>query len=185
MKKAFTLIETVVVVAVIGLTLPVIFAIIFTLMGQQIKIYRLSQNKREGDYLINIIENNIKNNAITIHTGIPANDTNILCKNIGTSPSTASLYFLNKDKRWFGYLATSNSVASTSANLASPINLTSSKTVVSNFSIFCSRNSIYSPASILLSFDICYNTGTGVCTSTRPEEITSIHYQTRIKLRSY
>ena len=185
MKKSFTLIEIMVVVAVIGLTLPVLFAIILTLMRQQVKIYRLSQIKRGGDYVINLMENIIRDNAVTIHTTTPPSDANIICKNVGTSASGTSLYFLDKNKQWFGYLATSNSVASTSANLASPINMTSSKTIVSNFSIYCSRNSIYSPAAILLSFDICYDSGSGVCTSTRPEEVNSMHYQTRIKLRSY
>jgi len=184
-KFGFTLIETIVVIAVIGLTLPVLFAIILTLMRQQVKIYRLSQIKRGGDYLINIMENVIKDKAITIHTTTPPNDANIICNNVGTSPSVTSLYFLDKNKQWFGYLATGNSIASASGNLASPINLTSSKTLVSNFSIYCSRNSIHSPAAILLGFDICYDTGSGVCTGTRPEEITSMHYQTRIKLRSY
>ncbi len=185
MKKAFMLIETIVVVAVIGLTLPVLFAIIFTLMRQQIKIYRLSQIKRGGDYLISITENIIRDNAITIHSSTPANDTNVICKNAGTSPSATSLYFLDKNKQWFGYLVSGNSVASASVNLASPINLTPSKIIVSNFFIYCSRNSVYSSTSVLLGFDICYDTGSGVCTSTRPEEITSMHYQTRIKLRSY
>lgn len=185
MRKSFTLIETIVVVAVIGMTLPVLFAIIFTLMRQQVKIYRLSQIKRGGDYVINLMENVIKDKAVTIHTNTPPSDANIICKNVGTSASGTSLYFLDKNKQWFGYLATGNSVASTSANLASPINLTSSKIIVSNFSIYCSRNSIYSPASILLGFDICYDTGSGICTSIRPEEVTSMHYQTRIKLRSY
>ncbi|MDO9028367.1 MAG: hypothetical protein Q7U68_05865, partial [Candidatus Roizmanbacteria bacterium] len=115
----------------------------------------------------------------------PPNDANIICKNIETSPSASSLYFLDKNKQWFGYLATSNSVASTSANLASPINLTSTKTRIENFSISCSRNTIYSPPSVSFDFNICYVTGAGVCTSTRPEETTELHYQTRIKLRSY
>lgn len=185
MKKSFTLIETIVVIAVISLTLPVLFAIILTLMRQQIKIYRLSQIKRGGDYVINLMENIIRDNAVSIHTTTPPNDANIICKNIGTSPSSTSIYFLDKNKQWFGYLATSNSVASTSANLVSPINLTPSKIIVSNFSIYCSRNFIHSPAIISLGFDICYDTGSGVCTGTRPEEVTSMHYQTRIKLRSY
>lgn len=183
--NGFTLIEIIVVIAVIGLTLPVLFSTILTLMRQQVKIYRLSQIKREGDYLVNIMKNIIRDNTVTIHTNTPPNDANIICKNVGTSASGTSLYFLDKNKQWFGYLATVNSIASTSANLASPINLTSNKTIVSNFSIYCSRTSIFSPAAILFSFDICFDTGSGVCTSTRPEEITSMHYQTRIKLRSY
>ena len=63
-NKGFTLIETIVVIAVIGLTLPVLFATILTLMRQQIKIYRLSQVKREGDYIINLMENTIRNRAV-------------------------------------------------------------------------------------------------------------------------
>lgn len=194
MKRSFTLIETIVVVAVIGLTLPVLFAIIFTLMRQQVKIYRLSQVKREGDYVINLMENTIKNRAIIIYKSAVLNDTNIVCKNVGnyTLSSTDNLYFLDEDKHWFGYeYDGSSKIASKSADLFNPPNiltfpLTSTKTKVSNFSISCSRNSLYSSASILLGFDICYNTGSGNCTSTRPEEITSIlHYQTRIKLRNY
>ena len=182
MKKSFTLIETIVVVAVIGLTLPVLIGTIFILVRQQTKIIRLSQVKREGDYIINLMENTIRNRAISIHSGIPT-EGNIVCKDAGSSSSGPPLYFLDKNGQWFGYLADSNSIASNSANPT--INLTSSKILISNFSIDCSRKIIYSPASISLGFDICYDIGAGVCTSTRPEEIASLHYQTRIKLRNY
>lgn len=190
MRKSFTLIETIVVVAVIGLTLPVIFAIIFALMRQQVKIYRMSQVKRGGDYIINLMENTIRDRAITIYKLAVINDSNIVCKDaLSPYSSITDLYFLDQDKQWFGYLISGNSIASNSAYLSSQslpaINLSSSKTVVSSFSISCARNSIYSPASISLNFDICYDTGSGVCTSTRPEEITSIHYQAGFKLRSH
>jgi len=191
-NKGFTLIETIVVIAVIGLTLPVLFVIILTLMKQQVKIYRLSQVKREGDYIINLLENTIRNRAVTIHSGQPS-DANIVCQNADypLSGTVDNLYFRDEDKQWFGYLFENNSIASKSADLDNPPNvltspLTSSKILVNNtFSISCSRNSTYSPAAILLGFDICYDSGAGVCTSTRPEEVASIHYQTRIKLRSY
>jgi prepilin-type N-terminal cleavage/methylation domain-containing protein len=191
-KFGFTLIETIVVVAVIGLTLPVIFAIIFTLMRQQIKIYRLTQVKREGDYIINSLENTIRNRAVTIHSDQPS-DANIVCSdtNYPASGTVDNLYFLDEDKQWFGYLFENNSIASKSADLDNPPNiltfaLTSSKILVdSSFSISCSRNTVYSAPSVMLGFDVCYDTGAGVCTGTRPEEITSMHYQTRIKLRSY
>jgi len=184
MKKSFTLVETIVVVAVIGLTLPVLFATIFILMRQQVKIYRLSQVKKEGDYIINMMENTIRNRAVTIHSGQPT-DANIVCSstNYPSSGTIDSLYFLDQDRQWLGYLFENNSIALKSAILTS--SLTSSKILVSNFSISCSRSSTYSPASISVNFDICYDTGAGICTSTRPEEITSLHYQMRIKLRNY
>ncbi len=183
LKRSFTLIETIVVVAVIGLTLPILFVIIFTLMRQQVKISRLSQTKREGDYIINIMENTVRDKAVTIHTSTPPNDENMICKNVGASPSGSSLYFLDKNKQWFGYENGSNTIASSSASTS--INLTSSKILVSNFSLSCSRNTIYSAPTVLLSFDVCYDTGAPNCSTTRPEEITSIHYGTRIKLRNY
>lgn len=187
MRKSFTLIETIVVVVVIGLTLPVLFAIIFTLMRQQIKIYRLTQIKREGDYLIGIMENTIRDKAVTIYKSAVIDDTNIVCKNVETYPLSGTVYFLDKDNEWFGYEYDGLSkIASKSADLDNPsIDLTSSKILVDSFSISCSRSSIYSPASILLSFDICYDTGLPNCATTRPEETASLHYQTRIKLRNY
>jgi len=190
MKKSFTLIETIVVIAVIGLTLPVLFATILTLMRQQIKIYRLSQVKREGDYIINLMENTIRNRAVTVHSGQPT-DNNLVCQDGDYNPPSGALYFLDEDKQWFGYLFENNSIASKSADLDNlpdilTFPLTSSKILVDNtFSISCSRTSAYLPVSILLDFDICYYTGAGICTSSRPEEITSLHYQMRVKLRNY
>ena len=185
-KRSFTLIETIVVVAVIGITMPVLFVIIFALMRQQVKIYRLSQIKREGDYLINQMENTIKDNAMTIHSGTPPTDLNIVCKDaLSSYSSNSSLYFFDKNNNWFGYLfqTGSDTIASASAFPYEP--LTSSKILVSAFTISCVRNSIYSSAIILLNFDVCFDTGAGECTSTRPEETSSIHYQTRIKLRNF
>lgn len=185
MKKinGFTLIETIVVVAVIGLILPVIFSIFFVLLQQQTKIYRLNTVKKEGDYIINIIENTLRNDAVTIHSANPPNDANKVCANDSTSySSTSSLYFLNKNTLWFGYLINSGVISSSSANLAS-INLTSSKTRINSFSISCSRTHIYSQPSVSLSFNIEYCNDVA-CSQTRPEEIASLFYKTRIKLRS-
>ena len=190
MRKAFTLIETIVVVAVIGLTLPVLFAIIFTLIRQQVKIYRLSQIKREGDYVINLMENTIRNKAVTIHSGSPANDTNIVCGDdlvaypLPAGTTVNNLYFLDEDNIWFGYKL-NVSTSTVVSDSVTPVNLTSSKIIVSDFFISCSKTAVYSPASVLLDFDICYDTGSGDCTLTRPEEFTLMHYHTRIKLRTH
>ncbi|KKP61104.1 MAG: hypothetical protein UR56_C0016G0015 [Candidatus Roizmanbacteria bacterium GW2011_GWC2_34_23] len=185
-KKGFTLIETIVVVAVIGLTLPVIFAIFFVLLQQQTKIYRLNTVKKEGDYVINLIENTIRDEAVTIlssNSPIPPDATNLKCANDSTSySSTSSLYFLNGEGSWFGYLVSGNTIASSSASLAS-INLTSSKTRISSFSISCSRKYLYSQPSVSISFNIKYCNDVA-CSQTRPEEIASLFYQTRIKLRN-
>lgn len=187
MKKGFTIIETIVVIAVIGITLPVLFAIILTLMRQQLKINRLSEIKREGDYINSVIENTIKDRAISIHSGLPVNDSNKICEEaLSFSNPATSLYFIDKNKNWFGYQFSGNTLASESANLDNPsIDLNSSKVIISNFSINCSRNTVYSAQSVQFSFDVCYDTGLPDCETTRPEEITTLHYQSRIKLRNH
>ncbi|MFA6081723.1 MAG: type II secretion system protein [Patescibacteria group bacterium] len=191
MKKGFTLIETIVVIAVIGITLPVLVAIILTLMRQQLKINRLSQIKREGDYVSSVIGNTIKDRAFSIHTGKPVNDTTKICEEaLSFSNPTTSLFFLDKSKNWFGYEISGNTIASKSADLENlpndqTINLTSTKIFISNFSISCSRDNVYSAPSVQFSFDVCYDNGLPNCATTRPEEITSLHYQSRIKIRNY
>lgn len=191
-KNGFTLIETLIVIAVVSITLPVLISVIFILMRQQIKIYRLSQVKEEGDYVINLLESTIRDRAVTIHSGQPS-DANVVCQNTNypLSGTVDNLYFRDEDRQWFGYLFENDSIASKSADLDNPPNvltfaLTSSKILVdSTFSISCSKNSVYSAASVLINFDICYDTGSGNCESIRPQELVSLHYQTRIKLRNY
>ncbi|PIY70331.1 hypothetical protein COY89_01780, partial [Candidatus Roizmanbacteria bacterium CG_4_10_14_0_8_um_filter_36_36] len=73
MKKwlAFTLIETVVVIGVIGLVLPVLFTILFVILQQQSKLNRLQQVKKNGDFVLSILEKTIKNRANSIYENTP------------------------------------------------------------------------------------------------------------------
>ncbi|VVA43605.1 conserved hypothetical protein [Candidatus Roizmanbacteria bacterium] len=184
--KGFTLIETIVVVAVLGLTLPVIFSIFFVLLQQQTKIYRLNTTKKEGDYLINLVSNNIRNDASIIlssNSPLPPDATNKKCDNNSTNySSNASLYFLDRNGDWFGYLINGNAIASVSASLAS-INLNSAKTRITGFSIGCRRTYIHSQPSVSISFDIEFCNKVA-CDQTRTEEISTLHYNTKIKLRN-
>jgi len=180
----FTLIETIVVIAVIAITLPILTVIIMTLTRMQLKIYRLSQVKREGDYVLNVMANAIKDRAVSIHIAQP-DDTTEICKNTGSNPGSGnSLFFLDKDKEWFGYELSTDTIVAKSPPAVSN-SLTSAKIKILNFTINCSRNTIFSPPSVFLSFDICYDTESPNCATSRPEEIAKLHYQTQIKIRSY
>jgi len=184
--SGFTLIEMIVVIGILGLIMPVIFTVIFGIVREQIKIFRLSQIKEEGDFVLNTIGNTIRGNVVSIHDSSPPDDTNQICDVVGASTPTTLLYFLDKSSNWLGYGLSNNQVASYSASFASPpMNLTSSKTIISNFKISCQKLAVYSGATIILSFDICYNTGANSCDSSRPEETATLHYQTRIKLRNF
>lgn len=176
--KGFTLIETVVVVAVVGLVLPAIFTVIFVLIGQQTKINRLSEVKKQGDYVLNSISVLIKNNAVSIHSGIPTAG-NEKCLNDGSSYGpVSSLYFLDKKNDRFRIWRNGDKISSASAITTS--DLTTTKVTISNFLIGCEKNTLFSPATVSLSFFVSYNT-----TSTRPEETASLFYQTLIFLRNH
>jgi len=192
LNKSFTLIEMIVVIATIGLVLPSIFAIIFSILQQQVKIQRLSLIKREGDYILNIMENVIRNYAESIHSAIPPTESNKICKSYSLE---TALYLKDKFGNWFRFCLSDqtgncnasykNYIASSSSILnngnSGVITLNSSQTKITNFNIKCYQTSLYSPPVINVSFMIEYNTS-----SSRPEEkVTPLTYQTKIKLKSY
>lgn len=180
MKKAFTLIETIIVVAILGLVLPALFAIIFVILQEQSKIYRLSEVKRQGDYVLNVMENVIKNYAVQIYSDQALTDANEKCASAASSyNSSTSFYFKDEFRNWLRFYPNGGRIASESAVLTS-VDLTSAVVTVSSFSLTCNRSSLFSDPVISVSFTVSYNSS-----STRPEDTASLKYQTNIKLRPH
>lgn len=184
-KWGFTLIEMVVAVAVVALILPAIFAMVFAVLRQQSKLYALQEIKRQGDFVLNTIRVNIKNNGATIHSAEPPSDSNLLCATANTSGS-GTLYFQDRFNNSFSYAIVNDSngvpliASSSSITPVSPLYLTNSKVRASNLSISCTRNAAFSPPILNISYELEYNT-----TSTRPEDIASFTYQTKMQLKSF
>lgn len=191
-KRSFTFIETLVVVSVIGLIFPVVFTILFIILQQQLKIFRLTEVKRQGDYIVSFMENVIKDNAYTIYDASPAeiceaSDVNPFPHN-GTPDS-----FQDKYKSIFSldYDASKNlSISHTSSPPAPTLafaqgRLNSSKVIIDSFSIACSRTSAFSAPLVSLNFTVCFKMKDGTCNSPRPEENASFNYQTSVKLRTF
>jgi len=176
--KTFTLIEMIVVIATISLVLPALFTIIFAILQQQIKIQRLSIIKREGDNVLNLMENTIRNYSESVHSATPPNDTNKICQ---SKNQQEAIYFKDKFNNWFRfYLNNNNNKIASQSSIVGLIDLTSSQTKIDNFTIQCYRTSLYSPPVININFTISYNTS-----FLRVEENASLNYQTKVKLRSY
>lgn len=185
MKKGFTLIEMIVVIGIIALVLPVIFAIAFGILRQQAKVYALKQVKREGDLLLNIIENTLRTYAFSAHSGQP-DETNEVCR---TQTSEDAAYFKDKLGNWFRFYQKPDEGVTKISSQSSILNngdtgetfLTTSKVDLNNsFSMTCSRTSAFSPPIVSVSFNISYNTA-----SDRLEDQATFNFQTKIKLRSY
>ena len=175
---SFTLIEVVVVIGVIGLVLPALFTIVFAILQQQTKIIRLQEVKKQGDFILGTIKTEIKNSAISIHSGQPPTDLNKVCQ---TTSVEVAAYFKDRNGYWFRfYLSEGTKIASESASGLS--DLTNDKVLINSFSINCYKPGDYSPAIVDIKYELCYNNG-AVCTSSRPEENAILTYQTKIKLR--
>jgi len=207
---SFTLIEVIVSLAVIGLVIPAIFSIIFVLMNQQAKIQRLKIIKQEGDYILNHISNQIKNNAIGVDKYTlpsppgPEKDYDIdpifTCSNFG-SDDGVNFYIIDKGKdfhtektdfnNWFKYVLNADSISSQSSTTTDVI-LNSSNVKVNQILlppliptipfISCKKDNgnDYSPPVISVNFRIEYNTN-----SSRVEDKAFFNYQGSFKLRTY
>ncbi len=203
-KKGFTFIEVIIVISIVLFALPALFAIIFVILQEQTKLYRLSQVKREGDFAMAQIVNTIRSSAKTLHdvssttrcddsslSSDDLNDSNSICATAGSTSTVGPEYFCFKDKYGSGnkfnyYVDSNGTISSASAKLVSAEPLVSNNMFISSFTVSCTRSASYSTPLVKVSFDICYNTG-GVspCSSARPEETATLHYQANIKLTSY
>ena len=184
-KSGFTLLETMIVIGIISLILPLIFSIVFSITRQQAKVYVLSTVKREGDNALSVIENLIRTNAIGIYS-----DQTLSSKVCTTASydggNGSSFYFSDKDGNWFNFKTTIDTnllkIASNSSTLNTAIDLTSTKnTQISAFNISCDQTSSTSSPIISIQFTIAQKQ----TTSTRIEDLASLNYSTKIKLRSY
>ncbi len=178
-NKGFTLIEMLVVVGVVALILPAVFAMIFSILRQQSKLYALQEIKRQGDFVLNNIRTNLKNSAVTVHTATPPTDSNLIC-NLASAPSTVPLFFKDRFNNYFSYALSGDLIASNSSVPSATTSLTNNRVKVVALSISCSRNATFSPPIVSISYTVQYNTN-----STRPEDTASFTYQTKMQLKSY
>jgi type II secretory pathway component PulJ len=186
-RFGFTLMETVIVIGLISLLLPVIFSIVFSITRQQAKVYILSQIKREGDNALNIIENLIRNNAVSIHADIPKSgntvcfDDNLQHPDSGTS-NGSDFYFSDRSGEWFKFALSENEIASSSSIPNATIDLTSNlNSRITSYEINCDQTSSFTPPLVSIKFKIEQRQ----TESLRAEDVASLEYATKIKLRSY
>ena len=173
--KGFTLLESLVVVGVISIIIPALFALFFAHLRAQSKIYVLQEVKKNGDAALGTIETLVKENAISVHSASPPTSGNEVCATM--SSYTGVLYFLDRNGSYFSFDQTNDKIAS-SSSVSSTVNLTSDKVKVSAFSLSCTRNSTYSEPLVSVSFTV-----TQAITATNPSETASLNYQTKMKLR--
>lgn len=209
-NKSFTLIEVLVVVGVMSIVLPTLFAIFFIIIRQQIRIFAVAEVKRQGDYVNTIIETAIRNNGFQIFDDDPySGSANILCGAAGTpytnilidNTTTPDIKYFNFEDKYgnpFNFTWTQSALGANILSInprinpnnpsAPPLpfaagNLNNSKVSISSITMTCSRSSRYSSPIVTVSYDICYIGSQTDCVPVG-EEYIDLFYTTSITIRN-
>jgi prepilin-type N-terminal cleavage/methylation domain-containing protein len=176
-RRGFTFIEMMVVVVVLSVALPAIFTIALIIFRQQLKVFALQTVKREGDTVFNTIMVNLKNNAVSVHNGYIATDSNEVCTT--SSYNGSPIIFKDAYSNSFYFPLNGDTVSSVSSIPKATVNLSDSTVSLKNFLMTCSRPSSAAAPIITVSYDVVYKTS-----STRTEDTAKLHYATKIRLRN-
>lgn len=177
--SGFTLIEIILVIAVIGIALPALVNIVFTIVRQQYRIVALQEIKSQGGNALNSMQTTIRNNAIGVYqeSGLTTAECAINSSQYGPNDGT-SFYFKDKEGKYFHFFyvnlggGSGNYIASQSA-VVSATKLTNTRVGISNFSISCKKSVAYSAPIISINFTVSHNEGS------------HLDYSTKVKLRNY
>lgn len=186
-KLGFTLLEVIVVLLLISLVLPVLFNLLFLDMRARQKVYIIEKVKSNGDNALSTMEFLIQRRAQKI---IAEEDQDIsFCESFseGLVDLGNKIAFLDENNIVFSFSSnqdtnfnglTYNKISSSSA--LTSIDLTDDTVSIENLSFNCIRPSNFSPPIISVSFTVKQ-----VGESVFDENIFSLHYATKIKLRNY
>jgi len=185
-KKSFTLIELIVAVGIVGLVLPSVFNIFFTIIRQQLILVAYQEMKIQGDSVQRNIKNMLQNRIAYISTGDYSSVDNCPVVNETTPIPTYAPDLYMKDRNGISvhYFSLPNPtpVASTSYTIASDSGglktyyLTSKDVSVSEVGFACYHNNDFTPAVVLTKFT--------VLKSTQFRNI-SLPYSFKVRLRDY
>lgn len=180
--EGFTFFEVIVVIGILGLMLPAIFGIVFSILRQQSRIYALAEVKRQGDNILSIMENQIRNNALYIYQ--EQSMTNERCNTI-TNPHNSLIgsdfFFKDTNGNYFNYEINNDKISSKSASVPAGVDLTTSVVKVENQNganfISCTRSSDYSTPIVTVKFKISFKNVL--------DQQFSMNYNTKFKMHNY
>lgn len=184
----FTFLEVIIVLGIIGILLPIVFSIIFTVSRQQNKIYRLAEVKQQGDYAMAFMKSYVGEHAEKIY-----NDSALtaeVCKtsaapqNLHISQTGNNFYFLKENtlNDYFRlYVATDSSRLMLDDN-GEQFNLTTSNVKVINdqIELVCIKKNNVSNPFVIISFGLYYTTN---LQTARPEDVAILNYKGVVQLR--
>lgn len=209
-QAGFTLVEVIVVIAIVGMMLPVIFSIITTVARQQSKIYRISEAKQQGDFALAYMKNYIRNTADRIYQlhNDETNEFAVEVCNTVASPGnthvsqTGKDFYIKKNNTPNKYFRFYNERARIDLDGAggtrereisqiffddngSAQQLTTNNVKIENFSLQCIRRTESGEPYVVITFLIYFtgNSDTFDLNNAKPEDIAILDYRTVVQIR--
>lgn len=175
MQKAFTLVEVIIVVAILGVVLQIVASILVTIMRQQTAIIRFGDVKKEGDQIIERMKSEIYNRTANVTNGASTE----LCTYGSDANMTTSGFFVDSQSTLFRFYQSGNRIVMSNGASSSYLNSTKTKITASSLVVRCSRRGQFSNRLVLVSFDI-----ESVVTAMQVEGNPTLHYSTLIMLKN-
>lgn len=173
-RSGFTLIEMLVVIIIVGMTIPLLMTIFVSVLRQQGRVKGLEIAKSQADTAFSSIKLAIRNNATSIHSAYPATDANEICNTTTSSPVAASpMVFKDSEGNSFYYSLSGTVIQSQISSDSGPKDMTAAPAEMSNLTFSCERTSDTANPIVTVSFE-----------STHPQIGFTLPYTTKIKLRN-
>jgi prepilin-type N-terminal cleavage/methylation domain-containing protein len=170
--KGFTLMEVIVVVAIVALTLQVVSAIAINIVRQQIAINALAETKRQGDLIFERIKSEVGKRAVETKANPSGLEIDCL-----TEPGSSMInqYFTDSSGTDFYFYQSSQSIYYVNGD-EEAVSLADPKVSIADFSLVCFKPSEYSGKVITLDFDILSSVDMPYAQGKR----VNLHYSTKI-----
>ena len=173
-RSGFTLIEMLIVIMIVGMTLPLLMTIFVSVLRQQARVKGLEIAKSQADAAFSTMKTTIKSNATSIHSAYPATEANEICATQTTTPVTGSpITFKDRDGNSFYYNLAGDSIQYRISSDTGPKDLTATPAQISNFTVSCTRSNDIAEPVVAISFE-----------STHQQIGFDLPYTTKIKLRN-
>ena len=156
--KSFTLIELIIAVGVVGLVLPSIFNIFFTMIRQQLILVAYQEMKQQGDSARKNIKNIVQERAayITDATYTSTNECPLIP--LPTPTYAPALYMFDRDIQIMSLykrvVAEVDTIASSSGARITPYNLTSENVKVTDLGFSCYKINEFTPSIVSIKYTI-------------------------------
>ena len=178
-KLGYSALEMLIVIGMISLLIPAMFALFFSNLRAQSKVLILQEVKRNGDNALGAMTTIIKQYGRSLHSAIPPLSSNEICTNDNPNFNDGRIYIKDVNGNWFSFYVSQNKIASESSQTGS-VDLTNDKVSISSFALTCTRTSEFSPPLVSISFIASQSAITD-----RQDEKSTLNYQTKVKLRTY